>query len=241
MTPDDRVQAFWAMLRYNPTAADCTLCLSQLEAYVQMQLNWPAAAAEFGWLRQHLDSCPACAEAYGLLYELVWTEENGRLPQPPHIPDPDLLFLRPLVVRPPPDWLKPFKDALQVTPAQIRLQLNETLASLLTPSPAPAPTRTTGDGRYQPKLLELTPDQAQSAAVPFSLTAYADQQQPDRCLVEITVQPPGQSWPDLGGNQVAVTAAGQTIVAATDDWGTAVFPDLPRNELETLAIIVPHN
>jgi hypothetical protein len=241
MTPDNRAQAFWAMLRYKPSDADCTLCLSQLEAYVQTQLSRPAAAAEFGWLRRHLDSCLACAEAYALLYELAWAEENGRLPQPTHIPDPDLHFLRPPFLRPPPDWLKAFKDALQVTPEQIRLQLNEALAHLLTPSPAPAPTRAGGDGRYQSKLLELTADQAQSAAVPFTLTAYADQQQPDRCLVEITVQPPGQSWPDLAGNQVAVTAAGQTVVAETDDWGTAVFPDLPRSELETLVIIVPHN
>lgn len=233
MTPDNRVQAFWAMLRYKPTETDCTLCLSQLEAYVQTQLNRPAAAAEFGWLRQHLDSCPACAEAYGLLYELVWTEENGRLPQPTHIPEPDLRVLSQSG-----DWLKSLKDALLITPEQVRLQLNEALVRLLTPSPAPASTRAGGDGRYQSKLLELTADQAQSAAVPFTLTAYADQQQPDRCLVEITVQPPGQSWPDLGGNQVAVTAAGQTVVAATDDWGTAVFPDLPRSQLETLVIII---
>ena len=233
MTPDNRVQAFWAMLRYKPTETDCTLCLSQLEAYVQTQLNRPAAAAEFGWLRQHLDSCPACAEAYGLLYELVWTEENGRLPQSTHIPEPDLRVLSQSG-----DWLKSLKDALLITPEQVRLQLNEALVRLLTPSPAPASTRAGGDGRYQSKLLELTADQAQSAAVPFTLTAYADQQQPDRCLVEITVQPPGQSWPDLGGNQVAVTAAGQTVVAATDDWGTAVFPDLPRSQLETLVIII---
>lgn len=233
MSPDNRAQAFWAMLRYKPTEADCTLCLSQLEAYIQTQLSRPAAAAEFGWLRQHLDSCPACAEAYGLLYELAWAEEQGRLPQPPHIPNPDLYFLRS-----PPDWLKPLREALQITPEQIRLQFNETLARLLPPPTATAPTRTAGDGRYQSKLLELTPDQAQSVAIPFTLTAYADQQQPDHCLVEITVQLPGRSWPDLGGYQVTVTAAGQTFMAETDDWGTAVFPDLPRSELEKLAIVV---
>lgn len=233
MISDNRAQPFWAMLRYKPTGADCALCLNQLEAYVETQLSRPAATAEFGWLRRHLDSCLACAEAYALLYELAWAEENGRLPRPPHIPEPDLRFLRPL-----PDWLKLLKDALLITPDQVRLQLNEALVRLLTPPPAPAPTRAAGDGRYQPKLLELTPDQARSVAIPFTLTAYADRQQPDRCLVEITVQPPGHSWPDLGRYQVAVTAAGQTFITETDDWGTAVFPGLPRSQLETLAIIV---
>jgi hypothetical protein len=244
MTIDDRAQVFLAMLRHSPTDVDCTLCLSQLEAYVQSQFMPSAAQAQFGWLRQHLDSCAACAQAYGLLYELVWAEENGRLPQPTHVPEPDLRFLRSPFSRPSPAWLKPLQAALRITPEQIGLQLNETLTRLLLPAPGLAPTRSVGNGRghgrYQPKLLELTPDQAQTAAIPFTLTVYADGQQPDRCLVEVMIQPPGQSWPDLGGRQVTVTAGGQPVSAETDDWGTAVFPDLPRSELDKLAIIV-HN
>ena len=233
MTTEARVQAFWAMLRQTPAAADCDLCLSQLEAYVQAQLDERAYQAEFDWLGRHLDSCPACAEAYGLLYELVWTETNSRLPPPTRLPPPDLSFLHH-----PPAWLAALTAALQTRSDRLSLQLNEQLARLLAPVPVAAPTRSLGDGRYQPKLLELTPDQAQAAQIPFTLTAFADHQQLDHCLVEITVQPPGQSWPDLGGRPVTVTAGEQTFSATTDDWGTAVFPDLPRSELDRLEIVV---
>ena len=211
-------------------AADCQRCLAQLHDYVLAQLNGEDYRQQFAWTAVHLDGCVACAEAYALVYETALAEAQGHLPQPAHTPEPDLSFLQPA------PWLTAFRAALEVSAARLTLQLNDTLLTLLAPQPELAATRAVDDGRYTPRLLELTPDQAAAAAVPFTLAAYADRQQPDLCLVEITVQPPGQSWPDLGGRAVTLRAAGQTITAATDDWGTAVFPDIPRSALTALRI-----
>jgi hypothetical protein len=232
---ESRLRAFADIIGYTPDEADCALCLNQLEDHLQAQRRGAARGAvrghEFAWTARHLDSCVACAEAYALLYEVALAEENGRLPHPTPLPEPDLSFLQPR-----PDWLAALQTALSATAERLVLQLNETLAHLLAPAPAPTLTRSVANGRYTPKLLELTPDQAQAAALPFTLAAYADQQQPDRCLVEVTAQPPGQSWPDLGGYQVRLTVGGQTFTGETDDWGTAVFPDLPRAQLNQLQI-----
>jgi hypothetical protein len=226
-------RALAEILSYTPDEADCALCLNQLEDYVQTQLRGAAYQPQFAWTARHLDSCVACAAAYALLYEVGLAEANGRLPHPAHTPAPDLSFLQSQ-----PGWLATLRAALTAAPERLSLQLNEALARLLAPAPAPALTRAVGDGRYTPKLLELTPDQAQEAALPFTLTAYADRQQPDRCLVEITVQPPGQSWPDLGGYQVTLAAGEQIFTGKTDDWGTAVFFGIPLAKLNDLKIEV---
>ncbi len=229
----NRLQAFIEILNYTPDAADCALCQTQLDAYVQAQLAGTTYRTQFAWTAHHLDSCVPCAEAYALLYEVALAEANGRLPHLAHIPAPDLSFLQAQ-----PGWVATLRAALTAAPRRLVLQLNEALARLLAPAPAPAFTRAVEDGRYIPKLLELTPDQAQEAALPFTLTAYADRQQPDRCLVEISVQPPGQSWPNLGGYQVTVAAGEETFTDETDDWGTAVFLDIPLAKLNNLKIEV---
>ncbi|MBE2197514.1 MAG: hypothetical protein IAE79_02815 [Anaerolinea sp.] len=229
---DAHIQALAAALIYTPDEADCALCLNQLDDYVAAQLHGAAYQTQFAWTAQHLDSCAACAEAYALVYEVALAEANGRLPHPAHIPAPDLAFLQ----SPTTDWLVALRAAFTSGPTRLALQLNEALIHLLAPAPALALTRAGTDGRYTPKLLEITPDQAQTAGLPFTLAAYADQQQPDHCLVEITVQPPGQSWPDLGGYLVTLTAGGNTVTGETDDWGTAVFPDIPLVELTSLRL-----
>ncbi|MCB8983768.1 MAG: hypothetical protein H6659_08095 [Ardenticatenaceae bacterium] len=234
-SPEKGVAALLQALRQKPTEADCQLCLSQLHDYVVAQLAGQDYRQQFAWTAVHLDTCTACAEAYALIYEAALAEAQNRLPQPAHLPDPDLSFLQSA------SWLAALQAALELHAARLTLQLNETLNALLAPQPTLAATRTLDDGRYTPRLLELTFDQAAAANVPFTLAAYADRQQPDRCLVEITVQPPGQSWPDLSGRAVTLHAAAQraaahTVTAATDDWGTAVFPDIPRSALTALRI-----
>ncbi len=235
MTNQNRGQALLALLT-NPTPDDaaCQLCLSQLDDYVRAQLSGRQAAGDFAWLLAHLDGCVACAAAYALLYEVTLADENGRLPRPAAVPEPDLSFLRL-----PADWRTALHAALRPAPGRLTIQFSAALNHLLAPAPAAALSRAgAGDGRYAPKLLELTTDQAQAAAVPFTLAVYADRQQPDACLVEITIAPPGQSWPDLGGRSVTLTAGPYTRTAATDDWGTAVFPDVPRAELDNLRLDV---
>jgi hypothetical protein len=231
--PDAHVQAFLAMLRQQPTEADCRVCQSQLHDYVVAQQAQEDVQARFAWTRQHLDSCVECAEAYSQLYEMVLAEAQDQLPQPEHIPAPELSFLTAV-----PHLPTALSQAIQQTQQRFTLQLNELLTSLLAPAPQTALTRSTGQGHYSQKLLELTPEQLPESAIPFTLTAFADQEQPGRCLVEVTVEPPGLSWPDLGGREVMLTAGEHSQTAQTDEWGTAVFPDILILDLDTMRLDV---
>lgn len=231
--PDARVQAFLAMLRQQPSDASCRLCLSQLPEYVDAQLAGEVDHAGYAWLRQHLDSCVACAEAYGLLYEMVLAEAQNRLPQPEQLPTPDLSFLTAV-----PQLPTALSQAIEQTRQRFTLQLNELLASLLAPPATAALTRSAPEGRYGQKLLALTPAQLPEATLPVTLTAFADQAQPGRCLVEVTIEPPGLSWPDLAGRTVTLTAGSETATAQTDEWGTAVFPHILIIDLDSLRLEV---
>lgn len=229
--PDGRVQAFLAMLRQQPSEADCRLCLSQLHNYVVARQTGADDATQFSWIAQHLDSCVTCAEAYGLLYELVLAEAQGELAQPERLPTPDLSFLTAV-----PDLATSLSQAIQQTGQRVILQLNDVLAALLAPLPQTALTRSTNEGRYGQKVLELTPEQVPDVAFPLTLIAYADQEQPGRCLVEVTVEPPGLSWPDLGGRTITLTIEELSLTASTDEWGAAVFLDILILDLDSLRL-----
>ncbi len=225
----NQVQTFLAMLQSQPTEADCQRCIEQLNDYVDAQLAGSHYQTEFPFVTRHLDNCVACADAYARVYELELAEQNGRLPQPVHIPDPDLSFLGQSA-----NLWAALQTALQHTQERLTLQLDSALAALLAPQPSLAMTRSTEDARFGAQILSLTPEQVPETTLPFSLAAYADKKNAELCLVEITVEPPGQSWPDLGGKQVQLRFADVLHTETTDDWGTAVFPDIPRTELENL-------
>ncbi len=231
--PNPQIQAFLAMLRQQPGETDCRLCLSQLHDYVVTQQAGEDIQRQFAWTRQHLDSCVACAEAYGRLYEMILAEEQNQLAQPEHVPAPDLSFL---AVTPHLPTL--LGQAIQQRGQRLTLQLNQLLTGLLVPSPQAALTRSTGQGRYSQKLLELMPDQLPDAPLPLTLTAFADEEQSGRCLVEVTVEPPGISWPDLAGRKVILTVEASAQTAETDEWGTAVFPNILIQDLDTLRLDV---
>ncbi len=231
--PDARIQAFLTMLGQQPNDADCRLCLSQLHDYVVAQQAKEDYRTQFAWTAQHLDSCVACAEAYDLLFEMVLAEAQDELAQPEQIPPPDLSFLTAV-----PDLPTVLSQAIQQTRQQLTLQLNTLLTTLLAPASQAALTRSTGEGRYGQKLLELAPDQVPEAALPLTLTAYADREQPKRCLVEVTVELPDVSWPDLAGRNVTLIAGEQVWTAQTDEWGTAVFLDVLILDLDTLRLEV---
>lgn len=224
-----KVDVLLILLQSTPTEADCDRCLAELTAYVTVQLEGGSYQAQFPTVAQHLDGCVVCAEAYARVYEVELAERNGRLPQPAHIPQPDLSFLAPAA-----NLWTVLQTALHITQTRITLQLDGILAALLAPQPILALTRAVESGRFGQQLLALTPDQTPETALPFSLAVYADKENPEMCLVEITVDTPGLSWPDLGGSQVSVNYAKVILQEMTDDWGTAVFPDIPRVELENL-------
>ena len=173
----------------------------------------------------------ASAVAYGRLYDLLHADETNTLPVPATIPEPDLSFLNAQ-----PSLADLLQTAVSQIGQQLTLRLTASLTALLAPPPAATPLRSGTEGRYGEKLLELSPSQLPPDVSPFTLAAFADSQQPDACLIEINVEPPGRSWPDLADQAVTLTTASQTLHAQTDEWGTAVFQNVPRADLPTLQI-----
>jgi hypothetical protein len=240
-----KVQTFLALLQTEPTEMDCQQCIEQLTDYIDLQLEAGDYQHQFPTVAQHLDNCVSCAEMYARVYEVALADRNGhfdtstplsgarlktgRLPQPSRIPEPDLSFLS----NSPSLWAT-LQTALQQTQTRLTLQLDAALAAWLTPPPSLALTRSGDDARFGEQILSLTPDQVPETDLPFSLAAYADKENEALCLVEITVEPPGLSWPDLGGSEVQLRYGDVVLAEKTDDWGTAVFANIPRTELENL-------
>lgn len=52
----------------------CEECFAQLDRYVELALLGAAADREVPGMRAHLDGCPACAEDYRSLRDLVESE-----------------------------------------------------------------------------------------------------------------------------------------------------------------------
>ncbi|MEZ4643639.1 MAG: hypothetical protein R3E31_13055 [Chloroflexota bacterium] len=233
----NRLNQFLEVIRATPTESDCDQCLSTLETYVQKQLNNGAYMRLMPQTAHHLDSCQVCSEAYALLYELMWSEANGKLAVPPTIPQPDLNFLSATPTANGVQKRARLQQLLQHLYDRIILQFTADLLPLLQPPPTLAVTRLPGDSaRYGELLLkmEATPE----IGLPVTLAAYRDAQQAGLCLVEVTVEPPGQSWPDLGGKQVTVQIGERRETAVTDDWGLVYFPDIAIDHLAIMQLEV---
>ncbi len=226
------VQRFLAMLATQPSEEACQKHLHQLDDYIMAQLDGEDMVRKFPDTAVHLDTCLLCAEAYAALYDTYTAEMGNQLIDPPTMPAPDLTFLQSG-----PNLSSMLQQKLQVTVNQISLQLTAALLSILMPLPQAAPVRSTS-GRYAEALYSLTPEHVPDLALPFSMTAYKDLQNADLCLVEINVTPAGISWPDLEGYQVHITFADQTLSEKTDDWGTAVFANIPVDQLANLTITI---
>jgi hypothetical protein len=220
----------------------CQRCLSRLDDYITAQLSgedylagWPEVAA-------HLDGCLRCAEAYARLYALEQAILTETLPEPVQLPVPDLSFLLPEAPGPlSPAALRAqlrlkalaeqIQAALQHLKGRIRLQLTPALLPLLQPIQAPARAIPSAE-----LLLRLDPEEIPGVHLALSLAAYREEQLPEACRVEILVQPPGRSWPDLAGIQVTLTAAGQQQQASTNAWGEVSFSGVPVAALPHLAV-----
>jgi hypothetical protein len=235
-------------LRSGPDDAACQACLEQLDEYVAAQLAGEDYLARFPEVAVHLDACLDCAAAYARLYELELAEAANRLPQPDQLPGPDLGFLRQGATAAPSATTHPapagdtglagqLRRALHRSGEKITLQLSAGLLSWLKPSPTVALTRTPADTeRYSEALLNLQPALVPDFDLPITLTAYRDAQHPERCLVEVVVEPAGQSWPDLGGISVTLAFAGERRQAITDAWGVASFEGVPIDDLAGMAL-----
>lgn len=233
---DQRRALLARALQARPDEAECQRCLNQLDDYVAAQLAGDDEAARFPEVAFHLDACVECAGAYARLYELALAEAANQLPQPDRAPAPDLSFLRPSPLT---ALAEKIRSAVRRAGERFTLQLSADLLPLLRPAPVFAPVRArTAEERYAEVLLTLEPDETLRRDLPFALVAYRDAQQPDLCLLEITVQPLGQSWPDLAGIGVAITIAGQRREAVTDAWGLASLEGVPVAALPELLVEV---
>ena len=81
----------------------------------------------------------------------------------------------------------------------------------------------------------LTMDQVESNK---KVALFTDNEQDGICLVEVNVEPPGKSWPELSNYKVDLALRTQTESAVTDEWGTAVFPTVPLQYLGTMRLQV---
>ena len=58
----------------------CTKCFELVPQYVDLEIAGEVAEKQVPRLRQHLDQCAGCREAYEMLRDLVRLEADGRLP-----------------------------------------------------------------------------------------------------------------------------------------------------------------
>lgn len=59
---------------------NCSTCLKQINAYVDLELTTGKAAERMPRVKQHLDQCGVCFEEYQLLRDLAQLEAEDSLP-----------------------------------------------------------------------------------------------------------------------------------------------------------------
>lgn len=64
------------VLRLEESELSCEECFTQLNRYVELSLTSDRADSEVPGMRAHLDGCPACAEDFRSLRDLVVAEQE---------------------------------------------------------------------------------------------------------------------------------------------------------------------
>ncbi len=237
---DERREKLMKMLRSRPDDAACRLCLDNLGSYVTSQLAGEDYLSRFPVIATHLDSCPECTGAYARIYGLEFAEISGHWFQPAQIPEPDLSFLKRRSVL---SLLDLWQQAVRQWADGFSLQLTAELQQLLHPSLPVAQLRQSPmrQSQYGELILQFPPDPMPETESPVSITVFKDTQNLGMCLVEITVTPPGRSWPYLDGSTVTLRIDEEEKMAGTDHNGLAAFTAVPIDALETLGIEVAFN
>lgn len=213
---------------------------AQLSDYIAMQLRGDNYLEQFAELAVALDSSPELAAVYHRLYELEVAEANNQLPAAVPPAKPDLNFLQAQTPTTSPTLGQLLRPALHSIGEQIQLQFNETLLALLVPPPSAALTRSApaDSDRYDYHLAQLTPAQLPDLLTELTINIYQDSQNTADCLVEVTVEPAGRSWPDLAGSEVTIYYGTESQTAVTDAWGNTSFTGVTFEHLPTLKIEV---
>jgi hypothetical protein len=217
------------------TAGDqrCIVFRDQLHDYVAAQLVYLPDLVPFRELAAHLDGCEECSGAFARLYELEHALLFASLPDPVRLPSFDMTFLLAFV----PTLVEQLRAVTRRFGASVSFQLNASLRALLPASLASSTLRSTSQQALAP-IMALQADAAQQAELPLSFTVYREPHDPARCRVEVELQLPNLSWPDLADIPITISYDGGTQHALTDAWGLAAFPTVPLHALDTLRIDV---
>jgi hypothetical protein len=208
------------------------VCLDGLEAYITAQIAGQDYLALFPSVARHLDSCVACAELYGLVYESRVTEASSLIAI--SVPEPDLQFLR---AAPAELLQRRIAAAVERFGAQrLRFTLSQALLDLFAPQSVPAFALRGAAG--DTPLLDVTVGQAAADDVQIQLTVYPRRDTLDLCTVRSRVMVAGREWPDLVEIPVTLTVGGSQRQVYTDPWGEAIFDDVPKVHLAGLQIDV---
>jgi hypothetical protein len=65
------------VLGFDQPELSCEECFAQLDRYVELSLSGPEADREVPGMRAHLAGCPACAEDFDSLRDLVAADREG--------------------------------------------------------------------------------------------------------------------------------------------------------------------
>ncbi len=118
----------------------------------------------------------------------------------------------------------------------MRLTLSRSLLNLL-PPPSAGPALAFRSGEGAP-LLELALDEPGAEVEQMQLSAYAESEGSEQCVVRIQLALRDHAWPDLAGVRVTLVAGDERRQAATDAWGEAVFAAVPVAALLGLQVEV---
>jgi hypothetical protein len=211
--------------------ADCAACLDELEAYIDAQLGGEEYAARFAATARHLDACVACAESYALIYEVRMAE--AALPTPQRLPAPDLGFL----LSPAERLRASLAAALSRAGAGLRLAFSPSLLAALAAAPAGPSLALRGDGPGEP-LFELLISAPAPQVDELRLSLYADAARPGAGTLRAQLALAGRDWPDLAGVAVLARWPGGEGRATSDEWGEALIPGVPLDQLAGLVVEV---
>jgi hypothetical protein len=242
--PDLIEQLAKALLAPNdPTS--CSACLDHLEEYVTAQLNGEPYRTIAPEVTRHLDSCVACSESYALLYDTLLAGES--VPQPQHIPVPDLSFLVANASGPisPAELRAQRKQrfqhalsaAIEAGAQRLRVRLSQALLDLLAAQPTATPSLAFRNDE-QPPLYQMTVQNPSPTVSELQFAAYASPNQELDCMVRVLLALPDRAWPDLEGIPVRLLLPEGQRQANTDAWGEATFANIPRAVLPELQIEV---
>jgi hypothetical protein len=225
-----RAERLARLLIAAPDERQCGACLDGLEAYVDLQLAGQAYMERMPEIAQHLDSCVACAESYGLLYEARLMGDTALAPA--LAPAPNLYFLTPGADG---RLRAALAQAVERMGTRLRLSLSQALLDLLPPPAAPALALR---GESTRALVDLAIDEPDAAITQLHLTIYISGETSDRCDVRVQLALQEREWPDLAGVPVSLIAGHEGRRAPTDAWGEVVFAGLPAAALPSLQIEV---